>query len=62
MSSPHPCDHRLKAYFIVELINSWGLDSISSGDTSASNALEHFQEFDDPDLKGMPSDDYLQIL
>ncbi|KAJ7920300.1 hypothetical protein B0H13DRAFT_2268267 [Mycena leptocephala] len=48
---PLPCNHRLEAYFIVELINSWGLHSTSSGDTLAYNALEHFKEFDDPDLK-----------
>jgi hypothetical protein len=54
---PHPCDHRLEAYFIVELINSWHLPSISSGDTLASNALEHFTEFEDPNLKCMLSDD-----
>ncbi|KAJ7907775.1 hypothetical protein B0H13DRAFT_2499871 [Mycena leptocephala] len=48
---PHPCDHRLEAYFITECIDSWGLHSISSGDTLASEALEHFKEFDDPDLK-----------
>ncbi|KAJ7855380.1 hypothetical protein B0H13DRAFT_2577854 [Mycena leptocephala] len=48
---PHPYNHHLEAYFIVELINSWGLHSTSSGDTLAYNALEHFKEFDDPDLK-----------
>ncbi|KAJ7796242.1 hypothetical protein B0H13DRAFT_1934655 [Mycena leptocephala] len=48
---PHPCDHHLEAYFITECLDSWGIHSISSGDTLASDALEHFKEFDDPDLK-----------
>jgi hypothetical protein len=54
---PHPCNHRLEAYFIIEFLESWGLYSVSSGDTLASNALEHFKEFDDPHLKCMLSDD-----
>jgi hypothetical protein len=54
---PHPCNHRLEAYFIIQLITSQGICSISSGDTVVSNALEHFKEFDDPDLKCMLSDD-----
>jgi hypothetical protein len=54
---PHPCDHRLEAYFIIELLNSWTLHSISNPEILASDALEHFKEFDDPDLKCMLSDD-----
>ncbi|KAJ7930836.1 hypothetical protein B0H13DRAFT_1858355 [Mycena leptocephala] len=47
---PCPRDHRLEAYFIVELLNS-RMYSISNLETLASNALEYFKEFDDPDLK-----------
>jgi hypothetical protein len=52
---PHPRDHRLEAYFILECFNSW-IYSISNLETLASDALEHFEEFDDPDLKCMLPD------
>ncbi|KAJ7869240.1 hypothetical protein B0H13DRAFT_2557824 [Mycena leptocephala] len=48
---PHPCDHHLEAYLIIEQLNSWIFHSISNPDTLVSNTLEHFKEFDDPDLK-----------
>ncbi|KAJ7844692.1 P-loop containing nucleoside triphosphate hydrolase protein [Mycena leptocephala] len=48
---PHPCNYRLEVYVFIEWLNSWGLHSISSGDTVVSNALGHFKEFDEPDLK-----------
>ncbi|KAJ7900473.1 hypothetical protein B0H13DRAFT_2517780 [Mycena leptocephala] len=48
---PHPCDHRLEAYLIIEWLSSRVLHSISNLETLASDALEHFKEFDDPDLK-----------
>jgi hypothetical protein len=54
---PRPCDHRLEAYFIIEWLYSRTLHSISNPDPLVSNALEHFEEFDDPDLKCMLSDD-----
>jgi hypothetical protein len=51
---PYPHDHRLEAYFITERLNSWALfHSIFNLDTLVSAALEHFKEFDDPDLKCM---------
>jgi hypothetical protein len=53
---PHPCDHHLKAYFLIEQLNSWAVHSISSEDILATSALEHVKEFDDPDLKCMLSD------
>jgi hypothetical protein len=53
---PHPCDHRLEAYLIIEQLDSWVFHSISNPETMASKALEHFNEFDDPDLKCMLSD------
>ncbi|KAJ7899865.1 hypothetical protein B0H13DRAFT_1883582 [Mycena leptocephala] len=39
-----------EAYFSIECFNSW-VFSISNPETLASNALGHFKEFDDPDLK-----------
>jgi hypothetical protein len=53
---PHPCDHRLEAYLITEQLNSV-LHSNSNPDTLVSIALEHFKEFDDPDLECMASTD-----
>jgi hypothetical protein len=52
---PHPRDHCLEAYFILECFNS-RIYSISNLETLASDALEHFKEFDDPDLKCMLPD------
>ncbi|KAJ7928322.1 hypothetical protein B0H13DRAFT_1860519 [Mycena leptocephala] len=49
---PHHCDHRLEAYLIIEQLNSWRYYSVSNPETMVSNALEHFKEFDDPDLEG----------
>jgi hypothetical protein len=49
---PQPRDHRLEAYFIVELF-AWGRHSISNPETLVCEALEHFEQFDDPDLKCM---------
>ncbi|KAJ7930834.1 hypothetical protein B0H13DRAFT_2530704 [Mycena leptocephala] len=48
---PHPCDRRLEAYLIIEWLSLWVLHSISNPETLAFEALEHFKEFDDPDLK-----------
>jgi hypothetical protein len=53
---PYPCDHHLEAYFIKERLSS-RMYSVSNLETLASNVLEHFEEFDDPDLKCMLSDD-----
>jgi hypothetical protein len=50
---PHPCDNRLKACFVIEWLMMWALHSISNADTLVSDCLEHFKEFDDPDLKCM---------
>ncbi|KAJ7907806.1 hypothetical protein B0H13DRAFT_1879258 [Mycena leptocephala] len=47
---PHPCDHHLEAYLIIEQVNS-RVYSISNLETLAYNVLEHFEEFDDIDLK-----------
>ncbi|KAJ7909246.1 P-loop containing nucleoside triphosphate hydrolase protein [Mycena leptocephala] len=48
---PYPRDHRLEAYFIIEWLKSWNHLPNSNPDTLALEALEHFKEFDDPDLK-----------
>jgi hypothetical protein len=48
---PKPCDHRLEAYYITELINSWKRLSVSDPDALITQALEHFNHFDDPGLK-----------
>ncbi|KAJ7906629.1 hypothetical protein B0H13DRAFT_1880405 [Mycena leptocephala] len=47
---PYPCDHRLEAHFIIEYLNSQ-MYSIFNLDPLVSNAVEHFKEFDDVDLK-----------
>jgi hypothetical protein len=51
---PHPCDHRLEAYFIMELFNS----RIYNSGTLVSEALEHIKECDDPYLECTPPDIY----
>jgi hypothetical protein len=48
-----PHDHRLKAYYIMELFNSKDQGSLSNPETLASKALEHFNKFDDLSLKCM---------
>jgi hypothetical protein len=44
-------DHRLKAYFLIESIPQWQYYSISDPEALASQILELFKHFDDPDLK-----------
>jgi len=44
-------DHRLKTYYITELFKSWRYYPASNAETLFSQALEHFDQFDDPDLK-----------
>ncbi|KAJ7903069.1 hypothetical protein B0H13DRAFT_1882329 [Mycena leptocephala] len=48
---PKPCDHRLEAYFITELFNSWREHPIPDPETLITKVLAHFEHFDDPDLK-----------
>jgi hypothetical protein len=52
---PHPRDHRLEVYFIIELFNSWVYYPILDPETLLSEALEHFKHFDDSNLKCMIS-------
>ncbi|KAJ7922721.1 hypothetical protein B0H13DRAFT_2408011 [Mycena leptocephala] len=46
---PHPCDDRLKAYFIIECLDAWTSDAISN--TLVSETLENFKQFDDQSIK-----------
>ncbi|KAJ7854102.1 hypothetical protein B0H14DRAFT_3652247 [Mycena olivaceomarginata] len=48
---PHLHDHRLKAYFIIEMLNQSISYPNSDFEALAFSALEHLQHFDDPDLK-----------
>jgi hypothetical protein len=47
---PQLNDHRLKVYFLIQLIHQLQSDPISDPDTLVSQVLEHFKYFDDPDL------------
>jgi hypothetical protein len=49
------CDHRLEVYFITELFASFYLSPISNPETLVAQALEHFEYFNDPDLKCRPT-------
>ncbi|KAJ7042260.1 hypothetical protein C8F04DRAFT_1229957 [Mycena alexandri] len=46
-------DHRLQAYLIIELVQSWQLHPISHPDLLIVEASTHFKYFDDPDLEGL---------
>ncbi|KAJ7021816.1 hypothetical protein C8F04DRAFT_1313200 [Mycena alexandri] len=45
-------DHRLKVYLITELVQSWRNHPISHPELLIIEALNHFKDFDDPDLEG----------
>jgi hypothetical protein len=44
-------DHQLKANFLIESILHWRYYSISDPEALASQVVELFKDFDDPDLK-----------
>jgi hypothetical protein len=46
-----PCDHQLEAAFITELFASSRYSTISNPETLVAQASEHFEHFDDSDLK-----------
>jgi hypothetical protein len=48
---PRPCEHRLEAYFITELLISWKYHPISNPETVIAQALQHFDHFNDDNLK-----------
>jgi hypothetical protein len=52
---PHPCDHRLEVYLITELFDSYVNVPIFNPETHVAQALEHFEHFEDPDLKCRPA-------
>jgi hypothetical protein len=52
---PHLCDHQLAVSFIAELLGSHSNVPISDPEVLVTQALEHFEHFEDPDLKcGLP--------
>jgi hypothetical protein len=48
---PHPCDHRLEAFLIAEYFGSHNNVPISDPKALVAQALEHFEHFEDSDLK-----------
>ncbi|KAJ7818167.1 hypothetical protein B0H14DRAFT_3147938, partial [Mycena olivaceomarginata] len=48
---PHSEDHHLRTYVITEIFWSWRETRISDPDTLVTKGLNHFEHFDDPDLK-----------
>jgi hypothetical protein len=50
---PEPCDHRLEVYCMTELVSPHRYASNFNADTLVAQATEHFDHFDDPDLKCM---------
>jgi hypothetical protein len=52
---PHLCNHRLEVYFIAELLEPHLYIPIPNSETLVAWALEHFEYFDDPDLKCRPT-------
>ncbi|KAJ7794283.1 hypothetical protein B0H14DRAFT_3159142 [Mycena olivaceomarginata] len=48
---PHSEDHHLRTYVITEIFRSLGGTGISDLDTLVTKGLNHFEHFDDPDLK-----------
>jgi hypothetical protein len=52
---PHLCDHRFEVEFITELFFSSISSSIYNPETLVAQALEHFEYFDDSDLKCRPT-------
>jgi hypothetical protein len=48
---PLPVDHKLEAYVITEQLNGWNYWSNHRANQLIDQALEHFNHFDDPDMK-----------
>ncbi|KAJ7042195.1 P-loop containing nucleoside triphosphate hydrolase protein [Mycena alexandri] len=53
-------NHRLKAYLITELVQSWQNHPVSHSEALIVEALAHFKYFDDPDLECMLSVQYVR--
>ncbi|KAJ7681015.1 hypothetical protein DFH06DRAFT_1290675 [Mycena polygramma] len=47
---PLPCDHRLEAYFILELLESWLFHPVGDLDTLVSQGSTHLEKCEDTDL------------
>jgi hypothetical protein len=50
---PQPRDYRLEVYVATELFNARGDIQISDPETLVSQVLDHFKQFEDPDLECM---------
>lgn len=50
---PQPRDYRLEVYVTTELFNARGDIQISDPETLVSQVLDHFKQFEDPDLECM---------
>ncbi|KAJ7624257.1 hypothetical protein DFH06DRAFT_1305146 [Mycena polygramma] len=48
---PLPCDHRLEAYFAIELLSSWSFNCIGDLETVISKTATHIEQCNDSDLK-----------
>jgi hypothetical protein len=48
---PQLNDHRLKAYFLIESIRTWRYYPTSDAEALASQVVELFKDFDDPNLR-----------
>jgi hypothetical protein len=48
---PQLNDHRLKAYFMIELLNQWGSYPNLDFEALACQALEYLKQLDEPDLE-----------
>jgi hypothetical protein len=48
---PQLHDHRLKAYFMIELLNQWGSYPNFDLKALAFRALEHLKQLNEPDLE-----------
>jgi hypothetical protein len=48
---PQSTDHKLEAYFIIQLLNGWGYQSNHNTKQLVSQAVEHFKHFHDPDME-----------
>ncbi|KAJ7660156.1 hypothetical protein DFH06DRAFT_1297008 [Mycena polygramma] len=48
---PVPCDHRLEAYYAIELLDSWHHSFIGDIDTVITQGLTHVKQCNDPDLQ-----------
>jgi hypothetical protein len=48
---PQSTDHKLKAYFIIQQLQGWYYQTIDNPNELIDQALQHFNQFHDPDMK-----------